>query len=82
MCCSIKADCFLMQASTVRWTSTSVTAIPAGMVAHVKMLLTPIHVTARCQNQDRSHGEAKTVTHAWLAASRTSVSTMQSVSPS
>lgn len=70
-----------MQVYTVRWTSTSVTAIPVGMVPHVKILPTPIGVTAMCQSMDKSPGVDKTVMSAWLAASSTSVSIKQVVSP-
>lgn len=64
----------------MRWTLTSVTAAPARMVQHAKILLTSIGVTALHQSWVRNLGVGETVRSAWWAAGSISVNTMQVVS--
>lgn len=77
----IKHQCLSMQVCTVRWTSTSATAIPARMVPRAKTLPTPIGVNVPSQNLARSHGVGMTVTSAWSAANSTNVNMRQVVFP-
>lgn len=62
-----------MQVCIAKWILTSVTAIPARMVPHVKMLPILIYVSVLNQNLIKSHWVGATVIFSWLAVSSTNV---------